>query len=298
MNSDKGYRDVYVSAKDGLKLHVREYGPRVSDRPVVVCLPGLTRNATDFHALAEALANDPQHPLRVISVDYRGRGLSEWDPDWTHYNIYTELDDLQQVLIALAIEKATFVGTSRGGLIALGLAATASELINAVVFNDIGPVIEPQGLIRIRTYLGSMPTPTNYREAVNVLKECFDTHFPKLEDPHWEAMAHGTWCQNEGKLTPSYDPAIRKTLESIDLQKDVPPLWPMFDALTHLPVMVVRGEKSDILLHQTIEEMQSRHAQLETLTVPGQGHTPVLTHAGVREPIACFIQKVSQPWVI
>lgn len=296
MNSDKGYRDIYISAKDGLKLHVREYGPRVSDRPAVVCLPGLTRNAIDFHALAEILANDPHHPLRVISVDSRGRGLSEWDPDWTHYNVFIELDDLQQILIALGIEKATFVGASRGGMIAMGLAATAPELINAVVFNDIGPVIEPEGLIRIRGYLGSMPTPANYQEAVDVLKECFNTHFPTLEYPHWEAMAHGTWHQIDGALKAAYDPAIKKTLEGIDLEKDVPSLWPMFDALTNVPVMVVRGEKSDILLHDTIEEMQSRHAQLETLIVPEQGHTPVLTHAGVSGPIVCFIQKVSRPW--
>ncbi|MFT0892640.1 alpha/beta fold hydrolase [Pseudochelatococcus sp. G4_1912] len=294
MGETLAFRNVYLSAKDGLKLHVREYGPRVSERPTVVCLPGMARNATDFHALAEMLANDPDQPHRVICIDYRGRGLSEWDPDWTHYNPFTELDDLQQVLTALAVDKATFVGTSRGGLIVLGLAAAAPELINAVVFNDIGPVIEPQGLARIRGYLGNLPTPANYQEAIGIVRDYLESQFTALEDHDWEVFAQGTWLENDGALKLAYDPALKKTLEGLDLTKASPPLWPMFDALKNVPMMAVRGENSDILRADTLSEMQARRTQLETLFVPNQGHAPVMTHPDVSGPIARFISRVSQ----
>ncbi len=292
---DARFRDVYVSAKDGLKLHVREYGPSVSDYPAVVCLPGMARTAADFHDLAELLANDPHRPHRVVCVDYRGRGLSDWDPDWTHYNPYVEIDDLQQVLSALGIAKAIFVGTSRGGLLVLGLVGIAPELIHAVVFNDVGPVVEPQGLVRIRGYLGKMPEPANYDEAIDILRSFQDAQFPGLDARDWAALAHGTWHEADGGLKLAYDPALRKTLEGVDLEKAAPPLWAMFEGLKHVPILAVRGETSDILRADTFAEMQARHDNLETLLIPGQGHTPVFTHPEVSGPIASFINRVSTP---
>lgn len=287
------FRDVYVSAKDGLKLHVREYGPAASEYPAVVCLPGMARTAADFHDLAEVLASDPHRPHRVVAVDYRGRGLSDWDPDWTHYNPFVEIDDLQQVLSALGIAKATFVGTSRGGLLVLGLVGVAPELIHAVVFNDVGPVVEPQGLVRIRGYLGKLPTPASYPEAIAILKSYQDAQFPGLDERDWEALAHGTWHEADGGLKLAYDPALKNTLEGVDLEKAAPPLWPMFDGLKHVPVLAVRGEKSDIFRADTLAEMQARHDNLETLLVADQGHTPVMTHPEVSGPIASFINRVS-----
>lgn len=287
------FRDIYISAKDGLRLHVREYGPPVSDYPAVVCLPGMARTASDFHDLAEILANDPHQPHRVICVDYRGRGLSDWDPDWTNYNPFVEIDDLRQVLSALGIAKATFVGTSRGGLLVLGLVGVAPELIHAVVFNDVGPVIEPQGLVRIRGYLGKLPVPASYAEAVEILKSFQDAQFPGLDTRDWEALARGTWHEVDGTLKLAYDPAIKNTLEGIDLEKAAPPLWPMFEGLKTVPVLAVRGEKSDIFRAETLAEMQARHDNLETLLVADQGHTPVMTHPEVSGPIASFINRVS-----
>lgn len=292
-SATQSFRDVYISAKDGLKLHVREYGPTVSDRPAVVCLPGMARTAADFHDLAELLANDIQQPHRVICVDYRGRGLSDWDPDWTNYNPFVEIDDLQQVLSALGIDRAIFVGTSRGGLLVLGLVGVAPELIHAVVFNDVGPVVEPQGLVRIRGYLGKLPIPDSYDEAIAILKSYQDAQFPSLDAHDWESMAHGTWYESEGKLKLAYDPALRNTLEGVDLEKAAPPLWPMFEAMKDLPVLVLRGERSDILRQETLDEMKARHETLEVVIVPDQGHTPVMTHSEVSGPIASFINRVS-----
>lgn len=301
MGGNQMYRDIYITAKDGLKLHVRDYSPALntdaphaaSEVPAVVCLPGMARTAADFHSLAVLLASDPHQPHRVIAIDYRGRGLSEWDQDWTHYSPIVEIEDLRQTLTALGIARATFVGTSRGGLLVMGLVAAAPELIHAVVLNDIGPVVEAQGLVRIRGYLGKLPQPTTLDEAVDILRSFQSAQFPALETEHWQDMARGTWREDGDTLTLAYDPALRNTLENVDLEKAAPPIWPLFEALSHLPLMVVRGERSDILTADTLDEMKKRNPAMEVLEIPGQGHTPVMSHAEVSKPIASFIQRVS-----
>src|SRR5262249_21011277 len=152
--SEANYSDHYVTAQDGLRLHLREYGsPSASGLPAV-CLPGLARTAADFERLAGALAHDTDHPRRVLAVDYRGRGPSEDDRDPANYSVPVELADLLAVLPAREIPSAVFVGPSRGGLIAMGLAAIRPAVVAGVVLNDIGPVIEPQGLMRIKSYVG------------------------------------------------------------------------------------------------------------------------------------------------
>src|SRR5215475_4793639 len=135
--------DHYVTARDGLRLHVREYGERAAPGLPVVCLPGLARTTADFEPLAAALAGDPRYPRRVLALDYRGRGLSDHDPNPDNYSIAVELDDVLSVLTARAIGCAVFVGTSRGGLITMALAAARPGVIAGAVLNDIGPVIEP-----------------------------------------------------------------------------------------------------------------------------------------------------------
>src|SRR5262249_40578254 len=144
---DRAFGDHYVTARDGLRLHVREYGARTAPGLPVVCLPGLARTTADFDTLAGALAGDSERPHRVIALDYRGRGLSDHDPDPDNYAIGVELDDVVSVLTARAVGSAVFVGTSRGGLILMALAAVRPGAIAGAVLNDIGPMIEPQGLM-------------------------------------------------------------------------------------------------------------------------------------------------------
>src|SRR3954469_1440083 len=143
------YRDLFVSAADGLRLYARDYGPDAGGALPVVCLSGLARSSEDFHDLARALSSDEARPRRVLSLDYRGRGRSEWDRDWRNYDVRVELDDTLQILTAAGVEEAVFVGTSRGGLIAMGLSAVRPALLRGVVLNDVGPVIESGGLVRI-----------------------------------------------------------------------------------------------------------------------------------------------------
>src|SRR5690348_12254897 len=181
--------DHYVTARDGLRLHLREYGARTAPGLPVVCLPGLARTAADFDALAAALAGDPQRPRRVLALDYRGRGLSDHDPNPDNYSIPVELDDVLSVLTARAIENAVFVGTSRGGLIVMALAALRPGVIAGAVLNDIGPVLEPQGLMRIKSYVGLLPVPRDFAEGAEILRRVSAAQFPRLSDADWLAAA-------------------------------------------------------------------------------------------------------------
>src|SRR3954452_19222179 len=165
-----GYAEFFISSSDGLRLFARDYGPRGGSALPVVCLPGLARNPADFHALALALSRDERRPRRVLAVDYRGRGRSEHDPDWRRYDVRVELDDVLQVLAAAGIAHAVFVGTSRGGIIAMGISAARPALLRGAVLNDIGPVIEGTGLVRIRGYVGKLPQPADQAQAIEILK--------------------------------------------------------------------------------------------------------------------------------
>lgn len=274
--SAEAYRDLFVTASDGLRLYARDYGPHAGPLPPVVCLPGLARHSGDFHSLAARLAGDPVRPRRVLSVDYRGRGRSERDRDWRRYDLKVELSDLLQVLIVAGIEEAIFIGTSRGGLLTMALSAARPALLKAVVLNDVGPVIEGRGLIRIRSYVGRLPAPRSFEEGAEILRRLNDAQFPAHGPEDWLSMAQGTWHEADGRLALSYDPALAKILESIDVETPLPPLWFMFEGLTRVPVLALRGENSDLLSAETFLAMSSRHPDLTAVTVAGQGHAPAL----------------------
>lgn len=271
------YQDLFVPASDGLRLYARDYGPKGGRALPVVCLPGLARNSQDFHALAMALSTDAINPRRVLALDYRGRGRSDRDSDWRNYDIGVEVNDTLQVLATVDIDRAVFVGTSRGGLITMVLNATRPTLLAGAVLNDVGPVIEPKGLIRIRNYVGKLPMPATIEDGGRILKQLSDTQFPDYSQEQWEEMARGTWHEQDGHLVLSYDPGLMKPLEALDLDKPMPDLWPLFEGLKSLPVLVIRGERSDLLTTETLVLMQERHPRLQALTISGQGHAPALT---------------------
>lgn len=273
---ESGFTSRFVSASDGLKLHFRDYGPLAETALPVVCLPGFARTAADFHELALALSQDEAKPRRVLALDYRGRGLSGYDKDWKNYDIRIELDDLVQVLVASGIEQAIFVGTSRGGLLTMALAAARPAMIRGVVFNDVGPVIDARGLLRIRGYVGKLPVPRSFQEGAEILKRLSDQQFPILGEEEWEMMARRTWTDRDGALRPDYDVRLMKVLEELDLEAPLPVLWTYFDALKTVPLLAIRGANSDLLAEKTLEEMAERHPDCEIYTAPGQGHAPLL----------------------
>jgi pimeloyl-ACP methyl ester carboxylesterase len=278
----------FVTAADGLKLHVRDYPARDASALPVVCLPGLARTTEDFDTLAAAIAAGGR---RVIALDYRGRGRSDYDPDPGKYSLPVELGDVITVLAALACEPAVFVGTSRGGILTMLMAAVRPAAVAGAVLNDIGPVLETEGLVRIKGYVGKLPTPASYDEAARILARLFGPQFPKLSHDDWLNSARRTYKDKDGVLVVDYDVALARALEDFDPTKPLPDLWPQFEALKAVPVMAIRGANSDLLSAATVDEMERRHPGLETLVVPDQGHAPLLAEADVIARIAAFVAR-------
>ena len=287
------YTSHFLTSQDGLRLHYRDYGSAQDPGVPVVCLSGLTRNAADFGILAHALAQGAAggKKRRVICPDYRGRGLSDFDPNWENYNLMVENGDILNVLTVAGIESAVFIGTSRGGLHTMVLSATRPGVLRGAVLNDIGPVIEQIGLIRIRNYVGKTPLPHSWDEAVDLLKNINAAHFTALSDAEWQVFARQIFREENGKPVGAYDPNLVKPMEGLDLTVPVPTMWPQFEGLANIPVMVVRGENSDLLTAETVDEMTKRHPNCVALNVPNEGHAPLLNDAPTIKAIAAFVAK-------
>ena len=294
VNQPESVTSTFISAPDGLRLHARCYGRRSLAALPVVCLPGLARTADDFDVLATALATNAEHPRRVIALDYRGRGRSEYDKDPANYNFQTELADVLAVIAALDATPAIFVGTSRGGILTMLLAAVRPTAIAGALFNDIGPLIEPKGLIRIKGYVGKLPQPRSFEEGAEILQRLFNAQFPRLGPQDWMAAAHRTFKEEKGRLVPTYDVRLAQTLDGVNFEKPLPPLWKEFDALPQVPTMVIRGANSDILSPATVAEMQTHRPWTEVHEVPDQGHTPLLVEADVIGRIANFVGRCDE----
>jgi pimeloyl-ACP methyl ester carboxylesterase len=282
----------FITAPDGLSLHVRCYGTAaITPHLPVLCLPGLTRNEADFEPLARHLSVDAERPRRVFALDSRGRGRSGYDPDWRNYNPAVELADVIAVINTLALERAVFVGTSRGGILTMLMAATQPALIAGALLNDIGPVIEPEGLMRIKGYVGRMRQPANLAEGAAILREQFGAQFPHLEERDWLAWADRNWKHRPGGLVARYDPALAETLKDLTPDQPIPDLWAQFDLLPQVPLMVVRGGLSDILSAQTVHAMRARRPDIAVVEIADQGHAPLLAEAGIMSRIGDFIRR-------
>jgi len=290
--TDASY-STFVTAPDGLRLHTRCYGRASVAGIPVVCLPGLARTSADFDVLATALSRGGPHSRRVIALDYRGRGLSQYDPNPENYSLAVELADVLTVITALEALPAVFIGTSRGGILTMLLAAVRPTAITAAILNDIGPAIEPQGLMRIKSYVGKLPQPRNFEEGAEILRRLFHGQFPKLGPDDWLAGARRIFKEENGRLVTAYDPKLAMTMEGIDLERPIPALWKEFDALANVPLMIVRGANSDVLSKSTVAEMKRRHPAAEVLEVPDQGHAPLLAEAEIVAHIAKFVERCS-----
>ena len=286
------FKDRSVKTSDGLSLYVREYPPKAAhDASLlpVICLPGLSRNSRDFHALAMLLANNRDRPRSVYTLDSRGRGQSDWDKDKGNYNLVVETSDVAAMCDQFGISQAIFIGTSRGGLILHLLIGLKPELIAASVLNDVGPEVGLEGLKHIQSYLSSGTAPQSRAEAAARLKAIHGSDFSALGSADWDDMADAIYTQKDGVFVSDFDPAISDALKALDLSKPGPTLWPQFEALATKPLLVIRGKNSLLLTQETLEEMQKRAPGLKTCLSPGQGHAPILHHASVYPAIESFL---------
>ena len=288
-SEDTGFESRFVTAPDGLRLHLRLYGQPSDRRLPIVCLPGLTRNGADFHEVASALAQDASQSRRVIAIDARGRGRSDYDRDPDNYSFPVELNDVLAVLSALEIGRAVFLGTSRGGILTMLLGAARPAALAGAILNDIGPVIEAKGLARLKGYVGKLPMPRSWQEGGEILRRLGDAQFPGLADALWLRQARRTWKQVNGAFALDYDARLSRTLEGVDLERPLLPLWGPFDSLARVPLMVLRGANSDLLSAATVDAMRARRLDIDLVEVPGQGHAPLLAEPDVIARIAAFV---------
>jgi len=282
------WRDIYYASFDDLRLHVRHYPAPDTRLRAIVCLPGLTRNSKDFHRLAAYLSQHPEKPRHVYCVDYRGRGRSQYDRHWRNYTPFIELLDVLDFLTAYGLHETGIVGTSRGGIIAMLMAAVKPTAMGPVVLNDIGPVIETRGMARIIGYVGRMPVPKTWQAAVALLRGMNERAFPAFTDAQWEEIARDLFDERKGRPARAFDRRLARTLGKIDLSRPVPDLWPQFIALSQMPTFVLRGANSDVLSAETLETMIECHPNLRAMTVPDQGHAPILKESETVDAIGSF----------
>lgn len=281
--------DIHYTSSDGLDLYARSYGAETS--PVtVLCMHGLTRNHKDFEPMIAALPAG----LRYVSVDVRGRGHSGRSPDPGTYNPAVYAGDMIALLDRLQIDRAVLVGTSMGGLMAMMMARAAPDRIRGIVLNDVGPVVERSGLQRIAGYTGKPGAAGSWSEAAQHAGEVHSVAFPEYQEEDWLAFAKRTCREDEaGKIVADYDPAITQSLgESAPGLVTGFFMWRLFSKLKRYPLLVIRGERSDILSEKTAKRMVRRHPDASLVTIPGRGHAPMLDEPAAVDGISRFLKRM------
>jgi len=279
----------FFTAADGLRLAYDDTG----SGPVLLCLPGLTRNMDDFEPVVDHFA----HRARVIRMDFRGRGASGYDPDPSHYNVVQEGADVIDLLDHLGLEKAAILGTSRGGLVAMALALTHLHRLSGVCFNDIGPVVDPEGLRYIMGYLGLPPTDPDFDTALRDLPKRMGARFVDVQTETWANYIRRVWhVAEDGRLSLRYDAKLRQAvLDQMAAAEGVemPEIWPLFQALADLPLALIRGANSDLLSPETAAQMRSLRPDMIFADVPNRGHVPFLDEPESRAVISKFLDLLT-----
>ena len=282
------YRDLYYQSPDGLRLYARDYPCRNTDitaPETVLCMHGLTRNSADFAGLAEYLS---QH-YRVVSVDNRGRGLSEYDSNVANYNPGVYVQDMFALLDELGIKQVILCGTSMGGLMSFMMGAMQPGRIRGMIINDICPEIDPAGLERIKSYVGKSQPVKTWKDAIAQAKAINGIAFPDFTETRWEDFTRGVYREENGVPVLAYDPAIAQPMDDDESAAVPPDLWPLFEAITAIPMLVIRGITSDILAPSGVASMRERKPDLQFVEIPNRGHAPTLDERESRAAIDSFL---------
>lgn len=281
--------DIHWTSADGLSLYAKSYGPE-SARLTVLCLHGLTRNHQDFEPMIAAL---PAH-YRFIAVDVRGRGKSAHDPQPDNYDPRIYAKDMGGLLDKLGLSRVALIGTSMGGLISILMIRTMKERVAGIVLNDVGPVVEKDGIARIASYAGKVRPVTGWKSAADAVKTIQGAAFPDMPEERWMDFARRTYKELPGgEVVLDYDPNIARSLGKVKpgaLTNFF--LWRVFGATKKAPLLVVRGEMSDILSARTAELMVKRHPDARLATVPRVGHAPILDEPQAVSAITDFLARL------
>ncbi len=287
ISKPSAWTDGYWWSNDGLRLHYRDYAGS-ADRPPILCLPGLTRNARDFETVAARLAPD----WRVIAVDLRGRGESAYAKDAMTYVPLIYAQDIERLLVDLGITRFVAFGTSLGGIVTMLLAATDHDRIAGALLNDVGPQIETKGLDRIRGYVGRGGAYPTWLHAARGIAETNAAVFPDYDLTDWLAMAKRLYRLTPvGRIVPDYDKKIAEPFRMPGGEAGID-LWPALDALAEVPTLVVRGALSDLLAPETVEAMLARLKRGSSVTVPQVGHAPVLDEPDAAAAIDALLARI------
>lgn len=284
------YKDIWYESADGLRLYARDYAhAQQADAVTVLCMHGLTRNSADFEDIASVLASR----YRLIVADQRGRGLSAYDPNPENYNPLIYVKDMFLLLETLNLSKAVLMGTSMGGIMAMMMAAMKPDSIQALIINDIGPEVGVKGLDRLKKYVGKSTAISTWEEAAKQSAEINGIAFPDASDEDWHKFARRTYREGiDGLPVPAYDPNIAVPLNDPKSDSAAPNLWPVYDQIDAKPMLLIRGEYSDILETDCVDKMRQKNAELEVSTVPKVGHAPMLSEAVAQGSIESFLSRL------
>jgi pimeloyl-ACP methyl ester carboxylesterase len=249
---------------------------------------GLTRNCADFAGLADHLCER----YRVITVDQRGRGRSEYDSEVSNYTPFTYVSDMFTLLDRLGLEEVILVGTSMGGLMSFLMGTTQPGRFRAMIINDIGPEVDPRGLERINGYVGKAAPVTTWEEAVAQCRAINEVAFRDFSDREWLEFTRGIYREEDGVPVLAYDPAIAQPMAEEDSGAVPPDLWPVFESIAGIPMLVVRGAESDILAMGCVQGMLERKPDLQVAEIPHRGHAPTLTEPASLVAIDAFLGEL------
>jgi pimeloyl-ACP methyl ester carboxylesterase len=283
--------DQYWTSRDGLTLHYRDYaGP--PDRPPVLCLHGLTRNSRDFENLAARLAGD----WRVLTVDFRGRGKSQHDPEPARYMPPTYAADVLHLLDQLGIEKAVFIGTSLGGIVTMIVAGFAPQRIAGALLNDVGPELDKAGLDRISSYVGMPALFASWDEAADRFAAKYADVHPGYGHNEWVRYAKRVCRETERGIELDYDMAIAEPFRAMDEKTAAGAnAWPLLKGLAGRPLTILRGETSDLFSAETAQKMCEAVPGAELVTVPNVGHAPDFDEPESIAAVERLLERVLQP---
>lgn len=282
------FEEKFYKSNNDLNLYYRAYEGDVHRFPII-CLSGLTRNSADFHDFALRYSG----VRRVYCLDYRGRGKSDYDPDYKNYNPQTYAMDVLTFLMARRIDKAIFVGTSLGGLISMGISGLAPQYVGGVILNDIGPDVDRSGSDRIAGYVGKDIRFSSLKRAISAQKKLYTGAYPDLEDDGWAKTTKAAFVYDpeNSNYRQNYDLKIGQALvEQLKDDQEID-LWPFFESLKAVPTLAIRGALSDVLSAEVFEKMKDRHPEMQWISLEDRGHVPLLDEPLALEKMDKFFEQ-------